>query len=191
MRLPFTRWIRLARTAPARPMPQRRRGQALVEFSLILVPFLLIIFGIIQMGLLFSTQLGLSTAARETARYASTLVTMNPTQISANGTAAAADMRGSKLPQYVIAYSDSNLVTTGSPSSAVTYCQYTNIGSPTIWSLRVRAQIEYRQVLLLPLISNIIDGFDGINDSKFRLGSREEMRVEGLGLKTNPGLASC
>jgi hypothetical protein len=41
------------------------------------------------------------------------------------------------------------------------------------------------------LISNLIDGLDGTNDSKFRLGSREEMRVEGLGLKTNPGLASC
>jgi hypothetical protein len=116
---------------------------------------------------------------------------MTPAQVSTNGATATADMRGSKLPQYVIAYTDSNLVTTGSPSSAVSYCQYTNIGSPTTWSLRVRAQIEYRQVLLLPLISNLIDGLDGTNDSKFRLGSREEMRVEGLGLKTNPGLASC
>lgn len=191
MRLPFTRWTRPARTAPARPMPERERGQALVEFALIFTPFLLIIFGIIQMGLLFSTQLGLSTAARETARYASTLVTINATQIAANGANAAADMRGSKLPQYVIAYSDSNLVTTGTPSSAVTYCQYTNIGSPTTWSLRVRAQVEYRQQLLLPLISTIIDGLDGTNDDKFRLGSREEMRVEGLNFKTNPGLASC
>src|SRR5688500_18697474 len=92
---------------------QARQGQALVEFALILTPFLLIIFGIIQMGLLFSTQLGLSTAARETARHASTLITTSSAQATTNGTQALANMRASKLPQYVIAYTDSNLVTTG------------------------------------------------------------------------------
>ncbi len=171
---------------------ETREGQALVEFALILTPFLLLIFGIIQMGLLFSTQLGLSTAARETARYASTLITTSSTQATTNGTSAFTDMRSSKLPQYVIAYTDSNLVTTGGTPSSVTYCQYSNGGTPTTWAIRVRARVEYRQVLLLPLVSLIIDGLDGTNDSKFRLGSREEMRVEGLGLKASPaGIPAC
>ncbi len=193
MRLPFTPRIRPARTAPASPTP-RRRGQALVEFSLILAPFLLIIFGIIQMGLLFSTQLGLSTAARETARHASTLITTSSAQATTNGTQALANMRASKLPQYVIAYTDSNLVTAGLPNqrTEVTYCQYANPGTPTTYSVRVRARVEYRQALLLPLVSILIDGLDGTNDSKFKLGSREEMRVEGLGLKTSPaGIPAC
>lgn len=192
MRLPFTPWIRPTRTRPASPMPQRKRGQALVEFALILTPFLLIIFGIIQMGLLFSTQLGLSTAARETARHASTLITTSSAQATTNGTQALANMRASKLPQYVVAYTDSNLVTTGTRPTTVTYCQYTNPGTPATYSVRVRAQVEYRQVLMLPLVSILIDGLDGTNDSKFKLGSREEMRVEGLGLKTSPaGIPAC
>lgn len=192
MRLSLTPWIRPARTAPASPMPQRKRGQALVEFALILTPFLLIIFGIIQMGLLFSTQLGLSTAARETARHASTLITTSSTQATTNGTQALANMRASKLPQYVIAYTDSNLVTTGTRPTTVTYCQYTNPGTPATYAVRVRAQVEYRQVLMLPLVSIIIDGLDGTNDSRFKLGSREEMRVEGPGLKTSPaGIPAC
>ena len=169
-----------------------REGQALVEFSLILAPFLLIIFGIIQMGLLFSTQLGLSTAARDSARYASTLITTSSSQAVANGTSALSDLRTRRLPQYVIAYRDTNLVTTGTNVTSVTYCHYQNVGSPTTWSIRVRANVEYRQALLLPLISILIDGLDGTNDSKFRLGSREEMRVEGPGLKASPaGLSAC
>jgi Flp pilus assembly protein TadG len=192
MRLPFTPWIRPARTALARPMPPRQGGQALVEFSLILAPFLLIIFGIIQMGLLFSTQLGLSTAARDSARYASTLMTTSSSQAATNGTNALADLQTVRLPQYVIAYSGSNLVTSGVKPTSITYCQYQNGSTPTTWSLRVRAQVEYRQVLLLPLVSILIDGLDGTNDSKFRVGSREEMRVEGPGLKASPaGIPAC
>jgi Flp pilus assembly protein TadG len=192
MRLPFTPWIRPARTALARPMPPRQGGQALVEFSLILAPFLLIIFGIIQMGLLFSTQLGLSTAARDSARYASTLITTSASQAATNGTNALTDLQTVRLPQYVIAYTGSNLVTTGVKPTSITYCQYQNGGTPATWSIRVKAQVEYRQVLLLPLVSILIDGLDGTNDSKFRVGSREEMRVEGLGLKASPaGIPAC
>ena len=192
MRHPFIPWTRPARTAPARPVRPQRSGQALVEFSLILAPFLLIIFGIIQMGLLFSTQLGLSTAARDAARYASTLTTTSSGQAATNGTTALTDLRTVRLPQYVIAYTDSNLVTSGTKPTTVTYCQYQNGGTPATWSIRVRAQVEYRQVLLLPLVSVLIDGFDGATDSKLRVGSREEMRVEGLALKASPaGIPAC
>lgn len=158
-----------------------------------LTPLLLILFSIIQLGLLFSTQLGLSTAARETARYASTLITTSSAQGVTNGSLALTDMRTRKLPQYVVGFTVSNLNgTTATPPSRVTYCYYQNAGSPTTYSVRVVAQAEYKQVLLLPLISNVIDGFDGAPDSKFRLGAREEMRVEGLLMKTAPaGILAC
>lgn len=173
--------------------PDVPRGQALVEFALVLTPLLLILFSIIQMGLLFSTQLGLSTAARETARYASTMVTTSAAQAVTNGSSALTDMRTRKLPQYVVSFILTNLNnTTATPPSNVTYCQYANAGSPTTYSMRVVAKAEYKQVLLLPLISNVIDGFDGATDNKFRLGAREEMRVEGLLMKTAPaGVPGC
>lgn len=157
-------------------------GQGLVEFALVLTPLLLILFSIIQMGLLFGTQLGLSNAARETARYASTLVTTSGTSASSNGASAYTDLTTRKLPQYLIAFSPTNVVT---PASQVNYCYYGNADGT--YSVRVVVQAEYRQVLLLPLVSNLLDGFDDLpTDGKLRLGSSEEMRVEGLPMKTAP-----
>ena len=176
--------------------PRRGRGgdgQALVEFSLILTPLLLILFSIIQLGFLFSSQLGLSTATRETARFGSTLVTTSSGQAVTNRGLVLTDMQTQKLPQYLIAFSLANLNgAAATPPSNVTYCYYANPGSPTTWSLRVVAQAEYRQVLMLPLVSNLLDGFDGTTDGKLRLGAREEMRVEGPLLKTLPtGFPAC
>lgn len=168
-------------------------GQALVEFALILTPFLLILFSIIQLGLLLSTQLGLSNAARETARYASTMLTTSASQASSNGALALTDMRTRKLPQYVVGFTLSNLNTAVmTPPSNVTYCRYANAGTPTTYSIRVVARAEYRQVLLLPLVSFVLDPFDGSTDGKLRLGAREEMRVEGLPLEGVPaGINPC
>lgn len=47
------------------------RGQAIVEFALVLPVFILLLFGVIEFGLLFNAQLTLENNARECARYAS------------------------------------------------------------------------------------------------------------------------
>jgi hypothetical protein len=46
----------------------RARGQALVEFSIVLVPFLLLVMGMVDMGRGIYTYNGVSHAAREIAR---------------------------------------------------------------------------------------------------------------------------
>jgi Flp pilus assembly protein TadG len=52
-----------------RPAPRKRRhGQALVEFSLALIPFLLILMGIVDLGRGIYMNSGVSEAAREIAR---------------------------------------------------------------------------------------------------------------------------
>ena len=61
--------MRLPRRSGASP---RNRGQALVEFALVLPIALLILLGILQFGFLFSGQIGVINAVRETARYGST-----------------------------------------------------------------------------------------------------------------------
>lgn len=52
----------------SRLAPHRRRGQALVEFSLALIPFLLILMGIIDLGRGIYASNGVTEAAREIAR---------------------------------------------------------------------------------------------------------------------------
>jgi Flp pilus assembly protein TadG len=49
---------------------KRQQGQALVEFTLVLPLLLLLLFGIVQMSILFRTYLVVNEAAREGARIA-------------------------------------------------------------------------------------------------------------------------
>ena len=51
---------------------EAKRGQALVEFALVLLPLMLIVVGIAQFGLLLSANVTLTNAAREGARAAMT-----------------------------------------------------------------------------------------------------------------------
>lgn len=49
---------------------KKESGQALVEFAFVLIPLLVIVFGIIQFGLIFNGQITVTSAAREGARLA-------------------------------------------------------------------------------------------------------------------------
>jgi Flp pilus assembly protein TadG len=62
-----------AAPAPAAPDDAPRaaaRGQAMVEFAMVLLPLLVVVVGIIQFGLIFGANVSLTNAAREGAREA-------------------------------------------------------------------------------------------------------------------------
>ena len=168
------------------------RGQALVEFALILPIALLILMGIIQFGLLFSGQIGVINAVREATRYGSTSPVSDATGASAAGakvcnyllgTASTTPNAMSRVPGYSL----SNVKQSG--ATYVTYESYTDPhDSDPTYSVRMTVHIEYQHPLLIPIVSNIIDGLDGANDSKFQLGATEAMRVENPLLTTNPSL---
>jgi Flp pilus assembly protein TadG len=65
-----------------------RRGQAMVEFAAVLLPLLVVIVGIIQLGLILGANVSLTNAAREGAREA-TIHRYN----ASNGNAAEGDTR--------------------------------------------------------------------------------------------------
>ena len=61
----------LWRAMPGRPGEGRRDddGAAAVEFALVVVPLILLVFGIIAFGIVFAQQLALNNSAREAARW--------------------------------------------------------------------------------------------------------------------------
>src|SRR5512142_1975851 len=135
---------------------RRSRGQALVEFALILTPLMIIFMGILQSGLLFSSQLGLINSTREGARYGATLITDG-----SDATAAAARVycytlgmdssgnpcsiggvvQGGTLGRAMPAYNKNNVCLTtggvcGASATSVNYCYFANPDGTT-YSLRL------------------------------------------------------
>jgi uncharacterized protein (UPF0333 family) len=67
--------LRSTRATPSPALPadaarRPERGQAMVEFAMVLLPLLVVIVGIIQFGLIFGANVSLTNAAREGAREA-------------------------------------------------------------------------------------------------------------------------
>ena len=166
------------------------KGQAMAEFALILPLALLILFGIIQFGFLFASQIGMVNALREAARYAST----SPVNDSAT-----ADSSGATVCDYLLG--DAPFAGSGAMNkmpgyergfagpASVSYESYADphAGTPT-YSVKLTIYAEYRHMLLVPLVNVILDALDGASDSRFRLGAQETMRVENQLMTTNPGL---
>lgn len=170
----------------SRALTDETRGQALVEFALILVPALLILMGIIQFGFLFSGQIGIINGVRETARFGSTSPVNDAAAGATNGANVCTYLKDTALPR-VAGYSSSNLVTGGATFVRFTSYPDPHPGTPT-YSVRLTVHVEYRHQLLIPLVGAIIDGLDGVTDSRFRLGAEEAMRVENPIITTDPNL---
>jgi len=149
----------------------------MVEFALVAPLFFLLIFAVIQMGILFGGQIALSNAAREVARYASTA--------PANSGALAVTQANAVLPRSIPAYNPS------AASVAVNYCYYTNPTTPVTYSKKVIVTITYGHTLFVPLVGALIDGIDGTRDNRFTTTVREEMRVETQPLKSQPTGTAC
>lgn len=176
----------------------KRQGQALPEFALVAPIFFLVILGILQMGLLFAGQNGLTNAAREAARYASTLPTPNTSvagncnSSGTNAEVAYTRLTGFSMRQYVPAFIAANIVQ-GTPSglancaawalslpptgAGIAYCKQDNTPADATddsWAVRVRVVMVYRHPMFIPLVGRIFS-----STNTWQLGATEEMRVEG------------
>ena len=107
-----------------RGVRSQSRGQALVEFALILPIALLILLGIVQFGFLFSSQIGVINAVRETARYGSTSPVSDTATATADGFNVCGYLKGTAMTR-VPGYSTSNVVFSGA-----TYVKYESYTDP-------------------------------------------------------------
>ena len=165
---------------------RRQRGQALTEFALLAPLLFLLLFAVIQFGFTLSGHIGLTNAAREAARYASTV----PNTTSA---AVLTELTSRQMPKAIPGFRPGNLVT-GVGGSSVTYCAVANPNNSSTYpsySTRVRVNAVYRHPLLLPLVGVLIDAVDGAADNALTARVTEEMRVENPRLTSNGGLPLC
>ena len=179
----------------------REDGQALTEFALVAPLFFLVLIGVIQLGFLFAGHNGLTNAAREAARYASTLPTPDTTvagTCSTSGTNAKAvydRLLANNLPQYIPGFKSASLTHAGALSACGTaalagsgtgvgYCADAN-GDGT-FAIRVRVTVVYRHPLFVPLVGRLLSSTDSL-----QLVGAEEMRVEGPNRSTAGGFVAC
>ena len=176
-------------------------GQALTEFALVAPLFFLVLIGVIQLGFLFAGHNGLTNAARDAARYASTLPTPDTTtagNCSTSGSNAKTvhdRLLAAGLPQSIPGFKSASLTYSGAMAACSTaalartgtgvgYCADAN-GDGT-YAIRVRVTVVYRHPLFVPLVGRLLSSTDTL-----QLQAAEEMRVEGPNRSTTGGFVAC
>lgn len=134
----------------------RSSGQSLPEFALVLVPMLLLLLGAIQLGVIWSTQVGVANAVRDAARAASVV---QPKGDSAgtvdSGTAGsyAGSIRTNKLLPSLLAqvpfYSYSNV-----QLASVCYATVTDVSGAL--ALQTTVTVRYGHQIFIPLMAGIL-----------------------------------
>jgi Flp pilus assembly protein TadG len=157
-------------------------GQALTEFALIAPVLFLVFFAIIQFGFLFGGQNALVNGVRDAARYASTYRVADAAS-AAKACSAVKSQLTNNLRSGLPGFAASRL------HAAISYAWYANPDGT--YSIRVQVSARYDHPLFVPLVGNIVDGFDGANDGAFTIGASEQMRVENPALTTNGGSVTC
>lgn len=158
---------------------RRDRGQALPEFALVAPVFFLLLFAVIQLGLVFGEQNGVVNAVRDTARRAATYRVGEASLVVQQGAAAGTGICGSianeltaQLAAAVPGYDARRVVRT---------IGWTWRSNPdgTTYFLYVTVDVKYKHALYVPLVAAILDRFDSEpTGNNLILDASEEMRVE-------------
>jgi Flp pilus assembly protein TadG len=154
------------------------RGQSLVELAIILPALLLLLLGILQIGFLFFTQVGLTNAAREASRNAASIPVTNVAQAApaaAEYFTRLTDSTSGFLKRNVGGYDPGRLITTPGTGTRVCYFSFTDASAAP--AVMARVEVEYSHPLFIPLVGPIIDGWDGVSDGGVSLTAIEDIRV--------------
>jgi Flp pilus assembly protein TadG len=159
-------------SGPATDARERSRGQSLVEFSLVLVPLMLLLLGIIQFGFIFNSYVTLANASREAAREGSIYVYDRNLTRSANDLARNERMRTTfrtalnNLVATAPNFTNSGTWTSSTSNGVVTfvtgdlsiaYERPTNVAdTDPRRGYRITVRATYRQDLFLPLITGFL-----------------------------------
>lgn len=160
-----------------------RRGQALTEFALVAPIFFLLLFGIIQLGLLFGAQNGLVNGVRDTTRRAATY-RVNELSLQSFSLQAICDILVDELEVRLSKQIPGFVVANLQPDPIIAYEWKSNNDNPPTYFLVAHLTVDYKHPLYVPLVSIFLDGVDGQSDGALRLEATEQMRVENPDLST-------
>jgi Flp pilus assembly protein TadG len=163
----------------------------MTEFALVAPIFFLLVFGIIELGILFGGQNGLVGATRELARYAAPYRVK--TAVDANQVCA--DTRlGTQLTGF-LKRSIPGYASTNVQSRQVIYSWHPNpapaAGQPQTYYVQLQIKVAYKFPLYVPLVGGILDRFDGTTDNKLKLDGTEQMRIENEDLTATYSDVTC
>ncbi len=167
----------MTRSRQTRSLQANARGQALTEFAIVAPIFFLLVFAIIELGILFGGQNGMVASARELARYAAPF----RVKTAADAINVCADTRLGKQLTAFMKQSVPGYVATNAVARQVIYSWLPNpviTGSPQTYSVQLQIRVSYKFPLHVPLVGGLLDRFDGTTDNKFLLDATERMRIE-------------
>jgi Flp pilus assembly protein TadG len=136
-----------------------RRGQSMVEFALILLPFVILLVGILDVGRGIYAYNTVNNAAREAARLG--IVDQSVADIEGEARAQAVS-----LPASLVTVDVDFFLTSGGPGTA---CP--NLGSDTVVYCSVHVTVDYDYSAITPLIGNLIGPVTMTGESQFQVES--------------------
>jgi Flp pilus assembly protein TadG len=158
----------------------RDAGQSLAEFALVAPLFFLLVFTVIQLGIVLAAQNGLVDGVRSAARRAATYrineASFDPAVWSSICTTIK-DEISTRLSDRVIGYN------AGFLTRDVTYEWEQNPESGDYF-LVAHVSASYDNPLYVPLVSAFLDRSDGTVDDQLTLTASEQMRIENPALDT-------
>jgi Flp pilus assembly protein TadG len=160
--------------------PPRDRGQALVEFALVVPFFLLVVFSILQLGLLLGAQNGLVNGVREAARYASTYRVASRSDAIA---VCSSDLVRTQLTQVLAGSIGIPGFDRTAPQSDTIVWHWVQEPTAQDYFVQVQVSATYSAPLYVPIASTILDPLDGSIDHRLKLSAQEQMRIENGDLK--------
>jgi Flp pilus assembly protein TadG len=145
-----------------------RRGQSLVEFSIVLIPLMLVLLGIIQFGFVFNSYVTLTNSAREGARTGTIYLYDRDLSKDQNDLARNEAIRTAVLQSMnLLAKTSPNFATTGTWTKSglvftngdlvVTYAVPSGVSDTDARTGQtVTVTTTYHQDLIVPLVSNFL-----------------------------------
>ena len=161
-------------------------GQSLAEFAIVAPLFFLLVFFVIQLGLIMAAQNGLVDGVRSATRRASTYRinegSFDPTVWTAICSTLDTELTN-RLRTRVVGFSNTHL------TRSISY-EWQQNPTTSEYFLVAHITASYHNPLFIPFVSYFLDAIDGTVDNQLTLVAGEQMRVENPALAVPASLAA-